>query len=196
MALQGFNASVKVQSSAVAFTDEATTSGDDTIYTITDSSKSLWDLNTAITVEDSATPTTESFTISRLTGTITFETAVSRTITVTGAFVVPTLVATAKSYSFAGTTDVFDNTPFLNSARTFQAGLLSGTAEISRFYVTDSLFYDEWEAGNYMIVEFYVDLVSDPIRFFGLISSDTIDSPVEGLIMEAISFQISTEIEV
>ena len=193
MAKQGFNSLIKAQSSAVVFTDEATTTGDDISYQITDTSKRLWDLETPILVEDSAVPTTESFKVNRLTGTITFESAVSRTITVSGSSVTPVTVAQGKSFTFNGVREVLDNTIFQNESRTFQSGLLTGTAEIGRFYV-DTFFFDQLLNGEIKILEFYADDSLDPIRAFGLVTSETIEDPVAGLVEESISFQLTDNI--
>lgn len=195
MALQGHLASVKVQSSAVAMTDEPTTGTGDLTYQITDSGKRILDLNTTIVVEDGGVPTSESYTVDYLNGIITFGTAVARVITVTGAYVVPTTVATATAYTYNGASDTLDNTVFNSTFRTFQAGLRTGTASLTRFHVSDDLFVDQLLNGEYKIIEFYVD-GSNAIKFYGLLNSDTLDSPVEGLITEALDFQITTQVEV
>ena len=195
MALQGHLASVKVQSSAIAMTDEATTTSDNISYQITNSAKRIMDLNTTVVVEDSAVLTTENYRVDYLNGTIIFDTATSRTITVTGAYVTPTTAATARSYSITTSRDVLENTPFNTGFRTYQAGLLTGTASLERFHVTDDLFIDQLLNGEYKIIEFYVD-ATDKVSFYGLPSNNNIDSPVEGLIMENLDFQITNQIEV
>ena len=260
MALQGFNALIKLQSSAVVFTGEATTmSGTNTIYTITDTDKNIWDLNTTVDVfvfdaddaaeagttatnitmdthglsagdliinttrssakrvvtvvvdadnvtvasvtdqastdtikkynKQSASDTTKTF----LEGKVTFDSAVARTVLVSGAYVTPATVATGKSFSFSGTSDALENTPFGSEYREYQAGLVTGTGEISRFFVADDLFIDDLLSGSIKIVELYPDSSGDPIQFYGIITSETIEAPVDGLIEESISFQITKE---
>ena len=75
MALQGYNCNIKVASNGVAMTDEATTTSDNISYQITDSAKRIVDLNTAITVKDGGTATTEKYTFNYITGTVTFTSA-------------------------------------------------------------------------------------------------------------------------
>jgi len=195
MALQGHLASVKVQSSGVVMTDEAATTSDNLTYQITDTAKRYIDLNTAVVVEDSAVVTTENYTVNYLTGEITFAETGTRTITVSGAYMTPSTVATAKSYSVNVTADTLENTVFTDTFKTFQSGLVSGTASLGRFHASDDLFIDEILAGNYFIVEFFVD-ATNKVSFYGLPSSNTVDAAVESLVEENVDFQITNNIEV
>lgn len=195
MALKGHLASVKVQSSAVAMTAEATSTSDSISYQITDSAKRILDLNTSITVYDSAVETTENYSIDYLNGTITFDSSASRTITIDAAYVTLATVATATAFNFSGTADALDNTAFLDTIRSFQSGLRSGTATLTRFFVVDDIFIDTILDGSIKVIEYYVD-DTQKISFYGLLTSDSIDSPVEGLITESLSYQITNQIEV
>ena len=195
MALQGYLASVNAQSSATSMTDEAMGSTDDTIYTITDSAKTVIDLNTAIVVEDDGSTTTEDYTVDYLNGIVTFGSAVSRTITITGAYVTLTTVAVADSFSFSASSDMYDNTVFSGSTRTFQPGLMTGTAELGGFFAVDDIFNDAILAGEYMVLEYFVDDTYS-FKFYALLSSVKTDSPVAGLIKETMSYQLTTQLEV
>jgi len=197
MALRGYLALVKAASTPIAFTDEATTTADDTIYVIANATKLLWDLDTAIVVEDAATPTTEAYTLSRLTGKITFGSIdAGRVITVTGAYVATTTVAEAKSFSFNGSVDALDSTKFQDSFREFKAGNVTATAELGRFLELDDLFVDMLLDGERKIIEYYPSSTGDPIMFFAVANSRNVESPQAGLIDETVSFNITTEIEV
>ena len=195
MALQGHRVEIKAQSSALSMTDEATTTSDNISYQITDSAKRILDLNTLILVEDGGVATSEKYSIDYLNGIITFESSATRDIAVTGAYVTPTTVATAFSASFNGSADVLENTPFNVSSRTFQAGLITGTMSLSRYFVTDDLFIDILLNGGYKIIEYWVD-ATHCIKMYGLLNSDNIESPVEGLIEEQLEFQITNQIGV
>ena len=196
MALNGYMAAVKAQSSAVAFLDEPTTTSDNTVYTITDTAKKIWDLDTEIVVEDGGVPTTESYKVNRLKGQITFSSAnPARVITVSGSYVVLTTIGQAKAFTFNGTADVIDSTTFASTGfRTFEAALVSGTASLNKFYEVANFFINLLLSGERVVIEYYPDDTGDPISFFALAADDTIDSPVEGLIEESIDFQITTEI--
>lgn len=196
MALAGNKAYIKLKSSGTAMTDEATSTSDNISYQITDSNKRIIDLDTLVLVEDSAVTTTEGFTIDYLNGIITFETAdAGRVITVTGAYLTPATVATAYSYSFNGSADTLENTPFNSDVRTYQAGLRTGSLSLSRYFVADSLFFGELITGDTFIIEIYVD-ATNKISMYGVLSSDNIEAPVEGLVEESIDFQVTTQIGV
>ena len=196
MALQGYNAEVKVQSTPIAFTDEATSTSDDTKYTITDTGKNIWDYDSTVVVKDDGTITSEVYTISRLTGSITFDSVdATRVITITGEYTVPTTVATADEYTFTMTADTHDSTPFQASNRTYEIGNRSGTAELSRFFVTDGLFLGIVLDSSIKVIELYPASGGDPVRFFGIINSDTVVAGVNDLVKESVSYTITKEME-
>jgi len=195
MALQGYLASIKAQSSATVMTDEATTGVGDLAYTITDTSKLVIDLNTDLVVEDSGTVTTEAYTVDYLNGVITFADAVSRTITVTGAYVTLTSVAIANSVSLSLSADMLENTVFGDVYKTFQSGLVTGTADLGGFFAVDDIFNEAILAGTYMVLEYYAD-ATHKFRFYALATSVNTDSPVAGLITESMSYQLTTQLEV
>ena len=192
MALQGYLASVKAISTGVAMTDEATTATGAS-YQITNSAKRILDLNTPIIVEDGGAPTTEAYTIDYLNGRVTFGSTASRTITITGAYLTPATIATADTFNFSGTAEAYENTAFGSQYKSFQSGLISGTATLGRFFVTDSLFIDALLDGEYKIIEYYVSS-TDKISFYGIITSDNVDSTVSSLVREELTFQITTQI--
>jgi len=195
MALQGYLASIKAQSSATVMTDEATTGAGNLVYTITDTAKLVIDLNTDLVVEDSGTVTTEAYTVDYLNGVITFADAVSRTITVTGAYVTLTSVAIANSVSLSLSADMLENTVFGDVYKTFQSGLVTGTADLGGFFAVDDIFNEAILAGTYMVLEYYAD-ATHKFRFYALATSVNTDSPVAGLITESMSYQLTTQLEV
>jgi hypothetical protein len=195
MALQGHLVEIKAQSSGVAMTDEATTGVGDLVYQIDNTAKRYIDLNTAVVVKDSAVVTTENYKVDYLNGKVTFATAVARVITISGAYMVPTTIATADSFSNAMTADMLENTPFNSTFRTFQSGLITGSLSLGRFHVSDSLFVDDLLNGDYKIVEINVD-PSNSISVYGLLGTDSIESPVDGLIKESLTYQTTNNISI
>lgn len=196
MALAGHKALVKAQSSAIAFTDEATTTSDNQTYIITDTAKRIWDLNTAIVVEDAGVPTTESYTLNRLTGEVVFVTVdAGRVITVTGAYVVLTTVAESKSFTFSGSRDSLDITAFQDEYREYVSGLLTGTADLGRNYETDVVLSDLLFDGVVKVIEYYPVSTGDPIRFYGLATANAVDAAAETIVEESLSFQITNELQ-
>lgn len=197
MALRGYLASVKAQSSSVSFTDEATSTSDNQNYTITDTAKAIWDIDSSIVVEDGGVPTSEAYTLSRLTGKVTFETVdAGRVITVTGDYVALATVAEAKKFSFSGSCDALDATRFLDEYRQYEAGNVTATAEIGEWLSADDYFIEMLINGDINVIEFYPNYLGDPIRFYALANTRNVESPQSGLLDETISFNITTEIGV
>jgi len=197
MALKGYLTDIKTQSSAIAFTTEATTTTDDTNYTITDTNKNIFDFDTTVIVLDSGVATTEANTVSKLTGVVAFESVdAGRVITLSGSYVALTSLAQAKSISFALSTDILDATPFQNAFRTFEAGNLTGTAEIGKFLETTTTFLDMLNDGSIKVIEYYPNSGLDPIRFYALVNNRNVEAPQAGLLEETVSFNITNEIGV
>jgi hypothetical protein len=192
-ARRGYLASIKGQSSAVALANEATTATGNISYQITSSTKRILDYNTAVVVKVGGSAVTTGFTISYLTGTVTFDSASVRTVTITGAYVVLTEIANAKSFNFSGARETLDKTIFKDVYRAYEAGLLTGTAELGLFY-TDAYFFTWLTDNSVKVIEYYVDDAITPIRFYAVISEDSANIPVEGLVDQKISMQITKEI--
>ena len=196
MALAGYKALVKEQSSATTFTDEATTTADDTTYQITSTSKRIWDFDTALVVEDDGSTTTETYTFNKLDGTVTFESSDSeRVITVTGKYVALTTVVEAKAFSFDGTCDMLDKTVFQDEAREYAAGLLSAQITIGKFFSVDEYYVDMWDNKTIKVVEFNADSddTDGVFRVFARVSGDNVSSSIEGLVEEGITLQCTNK---
>jgi hypothetical protein len=192
MALQGYLASVKAMAAGVAMTNEATTATGAS-YQINTTSKRILDLNTAIVVKNGGTVTTEAYTIDYLNGRVTFGSVASRTITITGAYLTPATIATADTFNFSATAEAYENTAFGSQYKSFEAGLISGTATLGRFFLTDDLFIDALLDGQYKILEYYVSS-GVKISFYGILTSDSVDAAVNSLVREEMTFQITTQI--
>jgi len=196
MTLQGYNVEVLDAVTGTTMTAEATTTADNTNYQITNTAKRIMDINTPLVVKDSGVITVENHIVNYLTGTVSFDTAdAGRVITLDGAYLTPSAIATANSYTFAGTADALDNTPFNVSFKTFQAGLRSGTINLGRFHVSDDLFIDALLDGNMKIIKIIFDSTHS-ILAYGVLTSDSIDSSVSALINESVSYQITNNIGV
>lgn len=194
MALPGYNVEVLSASTGVAMTAEATTTSDNQSYQITNTSKQILDLNTAVVVDDGGTPTTESYTVDYLNGIVTFGTVdAGRVITIDGAYLVPSTVATADSFTVSITADALNNTPFNTRFMTFQQGLASGTMNLGRFHVADSLFINDILNNKYKIIKINVNATYS-IKAYGLLTSDDTSADVADLIKESMTYQITNQI--
>lgn len=194
MALQGYLASIKGQSSATTLTNAPTTTTDNLTYTITNTSHRILDVNTPVVVSVDGTPVTTGFKVHLLDGKVVFDTAVVRTVTITGAFVALTELVQAKGYTLAISADMNDKTTFKKAFREFMPGLISGTATVSAFYI-DNYFFDWLIDGTAKVVELKQS-DTDIVRFFALINTDDKNIPVEGLQEQSISLTISKELNI
>ena len=194
MALQGYKALVKAESSQIGFTAEATTTSDNQTYTITDTAKDIWAFNSTVTVLDSAVPTVENFTVNRLNGSVTFDSVDGgRVITLTGTYVTLTDVAEAKEFSFDGETDMSDNTVFQNANRGFQPTLRTATATLGKFYSIDNFFMSMLLDGTTKVIELYADSTTNPFRFYANVADNSLDIPIEDLLEETITLQVTNQ---
>lgn len=194
MALAGKKAKILAYSSALAFTDEATTTTDDTTYQITNTNKRIWCKTCTITVKDGGVPTVESYTVDRLTGRITFTSAVVRTITVTGSYLPVSTIGCAYEYSWNLTADNVDSTCFENEFMRREQALKDLEADLSKFYDINHYFIDLLMADGDYVLEFYSNASSSPdIRAWTKISSDNPSAAVDGLVEESISFEGTTD---
>ena len=190
MAQPGFNCSIKVQSSAVTMTAEATTTSDNITYQISDSSKRIIDLNTPVSISGAGT---DPYVINYLTGEVVFKTADTRTIAVTGKYVSPIEVVSAKEYNVTFTGEALDQTEFGTRFKEFVQGLISGTASLSRYFVADDTFIDMLLNSEYKIFEFYVN-DTEKVSAFALITNDAITTNTGGLVEESINLQLTTSL--
>jgi len=194
MALQGYKALVKAESSQIGFTAEATTTSDNQTYTITDTAKNIWAFNSTVTVLDGGVPTVEAFTFNRLNGSVTFGTVDGgRVITLTGTYVTLTNVAEAKEFSFDGETDMLDNTVFQESERGFQPTLVTAQATLGKFYSIDNFFIDMLLDGTTKVIELYADSTDDPFRFYANVADNSLSISIEDLSEESITLQATNQ---
>ena len=194
MILQGYKAQVKAQSSEVALTDEATTGVGDLVYTITDTSKRILDYYTAVIVKVDGSTATTGFVVNRLNGTVTFDTAVVRTVTVSGAYVLLTETVACNTLTCNFATAMIDVTAYnADGYSEFVVGIKSGTADLGRVSYDDDYFLDMLFNDTVKIIEYYTDRSTEPIRFYGIMTSDTINAAISGSIPETLTFQITEE---
>ncbi len=196
MAQAGYKAKVLAQSSGVAFTTEATTTSDNITYTLTDAAKRLFKFGASVVVYDSAVITTESYKVLGLSGQIVFETATPRVITVSGTYVLTTEVATANAFTVVSTTEVIETTPFSeNGYKEFTPTLNTSNVDITRWYASDDFFIDSILNKEVKILELYMDRTTNtPLLAYGLLTTDTTESSVEGAVSESLNYQITTEV--
>lgn len=190
MARAGKRAKILIYSDGVSFTDEATTTSDNKSYQITNALKRIWCKDCAIVVENGGVPTVEAYTLDRLSGKVTFATATSRTITVTGQYLPATTLGCAYEYTWTCSGDNLDNTCFEKEFIARQQGLKDFTASLSRFYEETNMFYNILDGDLQLALEFYSDASLSPdVRAWVKIATNEDSASVDGLVEESIDFE-------
>lgn len=180
---------MKTTATATVFTDEAcTNSGDNTVYYITDTAKRYWDKDTAVVVDVDATPET-GVTIDYVGGRITFDTPLTgvETVTVSGAYWTVSELAGFYNWSLDLTADLEDCTTFQSNGWREFSPTLKGFTISAEAYWQDETFQDR--LAEEVVVSLYANEANDE-RYEGLayISSDSISTPVDGLVEDSVEF--------
>lgn len=193
MAKSGRLAKVNITGDSVPFTGEATSTSDDKLYTIVDSSKEIWGIDSVITVKEDGVATTENYTLNRLQGEVSFENVdgARGVITVDGDYLPIIEVTEAHEYSISISLETLDNTRFNSAFTTKQAGLKSAEGSLSEFWNTQQYLLKDLIQGNIVVLEFYPDRTetTNYTRIFAIITSDELSTPVADLIDMSISFE-------
>lgn len=190
MATAGKRGQVKAVGTAVAFVDEATTATGNISYQITDTTKRIWARFITIVVEDGGVPTVEAYTVNRLTGTVTFGSAVVRVITVTGSYLPVVTIGCATEYSWTLSASNEDSTCFAAEWIDRTQTLLDFGASLGKFYDINNYFWGKLTADTDLVLEFYTEYTASPnLRAWVKIASDDISNAVDGLSEESLDFE-------
>jgi hypothetical protein len=201
MAIAGRKSLVKIAGTPVSMTapEPTTELQEGLVYQITDPAKRILAPFGTVTVQVDAdgagtgTPTTadpSTYTLNRLTGTVTFHSAqpLDATVTIQGDYLTTTTAAESYEYTWTIEADNQDATRFQDSFVRWEQGLLDVTAELSKWYV-DSSLYDLLDQDKTLVVEFYSDSSGNPLRAWMKIASDEVSSSVDGLVEEALELE-------
>lgn len=201
MAVAGYKAQVNVSGSPISFTDEPTTpNADYTAYQINDSTKRVWDSQADITVEQSTDggttwnavdPTT--YTLNRLTGTVLFDSTLASgdKVRVSGQSLPMSKAAEAYEYKYKIEAYNQDQHEFGQVYTKKVQGLKDVSGSITRWYQTNSFFYDALNNGDVVVLEFYSDSSADvpDLKSWAVLSGDKPSVKVDGLVEEEIDFE-------
>lgn len=199
----GRKALVKVTGAAVSFTAEATTMSDaDTVYTITNTAKRIWDQTATITVLDGGVAVNaalDPYSINRLTGVVTFDGAAVRVITVTGSYLPASTAVGAKRFTYTLDRAALDDTDY-DSANTNSGfdsklpGLKKISGSIGRNWSSDTYFTDALTTGLPVVIEFYSDRSSSAdMKCWALLNKDALQSALGGKVDADVEFEGTTD---
>ena len=144
---------IKVSGTKALLTAEATSTSDNQTYQITNADKRVLDYSETITVDDGGSPTAESYTLNRLSGTVTFDSVDTRTITIDGYYLPMSTAAYAHSDSINVACDILNTEKYGDTYKDKIAGLKGAEGSLSQWDVTDTTYEDDLTAGLPVVLE-------------------------------------------
>lgn len=185
---------------SVATTNEATTSPDLTVYTITNAAHRVIDNTATTTVQTSPdgttwTPVTTGFTIQYPIGKVVFTVANSAGTQVrlsVMSYLPTAIVADATDWSLDVQVDLKDTTVLNSSWKIQQPVIRSASAKFTRFYqieLSTTNMLSKINAGTPLGVIMYTDTVNNHgYAMYALMSQDSIKAAAQDLVMEDVTF--------
>lgn len=140
------------------------------------------------------TELTSAYTLNRLNGTVTYTTAVSRTIRISGDYLPMSTAAECKEWSLNVNGDLIDTTKFQQNWMSKIQGLKSAEGSLSQWWSIDTYFVDALLSGNPVVIELYAQDTLEPDRLFAHINSDEMSAAVDGAVEESVSFESTDEL--
>lgn len=191
----GYETVIKISGGSANFTAQtANDSGDHMLYTMASTALRAFDPDGAFVVYDGGVETTEDYEIDYIQGGVQFATADTRTITISGAYLTMSTVATASSLSVNESCDLLDVTPFNGAGyRKRKAGLLHASGTITEFNVADEAFTDAIIAAEFLILDIYEVSHALPKRYWAVFESSELQAAVEGAQTQVLSWQSHKE---
>jgi hypothetical protein len=192
---KGYETVIKISGGSTNFTAQnANDSGDHMLYTMAQTAVRAFDPDGVFTVYDGGVETTEDYEIDYIQGGVRFATADTRTITIAGACLTMSTVATASSLSVNESSDLLDITPFNGVGyRKRKAGLKSASGTITEFDVADETFTDAIISAEFLILDIYEVSHALPKRYWAVFESSELQAAVEGAQTQVLSWQSHKE---
>jgi len=128
------------------------------------------------------------YTLNRLSGTVTYTTATTRVIMVSGDYLPMTTAAYAHNASTSRKADVADVTAFGATHYKRTATLLSASGSLSQFDVTDTTYVDALKAGVPIVIEIDESSGVEPTRYWALLESQEVAAAIAGVQDETVSW--------
>ncbi len=184
-------ARIKVSGAPVAVLAAATTAAGNIVYTISNADRRVIDRTAALVVKNGgvAIADTTTYTVNRLAGTITFATAVVRTITLDYSYLPLSTAAECRSFGFTVTAMNGDETT-LEHDDTVRSQLQRDCAgSVGRWHI-NSLFRDALSAETPVVIEISVAAGVTPIaRAWAVFPKIDLSGARDGYVEESVEFE-------
>jgi len=188
--LAGKEVVIKISGAATSMTGEATTNIDNQTYQVTNVVKQVFDRETPPTILVGGSATAEVYTVNYLNGKVTFATvnAGRGVVTITGKYLPMATAAYANSMSKSRDVDILPVDVFGLTHKKRLAGLKSASGTLSQFNIADTTYKDALLVGKPIVIEDRESSAGEPNRFWALLDNDSVESAVEGVQNETISW--------
>ncbi len=136
---------------------------------------------TGDTIARYPTEATTAYSLNRLNGKVTYASAVSRVIKISGDYLPMTTAAYAHSMSRSKAIDLLDKTQFGDTYKSKMTGLKYASGTLSQFNLADTTYSDALIAGVPVVIEDRDAAASEPNRFWALLEKDDVSAAINGV---------------
>lgn len=143
------------------------------------------------TIQKCPTESSSSYTLNRLLGKVTYGSAVSRTIYISGTYFPVSLVAASNEFNLSISATNEDATIFKSGGADYvirEQTILDVSGSISGFYI-DTTYIDYLTNDTTVVIEITLDGTNPHIRYWGKLSSLDVSGAVDGLIEESVDIE-------
>jgi hypothetical protein len=139
---------------------------------------------------------TTGFELHPLEGLVRFETATTRVVRVTGAYLPVTTLGYAHEYTRRDHCDLHDVSKFGDTFRRRLPGILTGSGTLSDWDVESTYFSDKLEEDDVFVIEFVAAAGVAPVRCYAYIESNELRGAITGVQDSVVSFITTKEFTV
>ena len=136
-------------------------------------------------------PTT-AYILNRLNGTVTYPSALARTILISGNYLPMSTAAYANSASYSMNCDMLDKTKFGDAYKLRLAGHKYASGSLTQLDMADTYFEPALTASLPVVIEYLTTSAGLPTRFWALLESAEVQAAIDGMQNQVVTW-ISTE---
>lgn len=128
------------------------------------------------------------YVLNRLNGTVTYDTATSRTIKISGSYLPLSVAAYAYQMGRNDSCELIDITKFGDGSRKRMAGLKSASGTLTNFYSEGETYNAALVAGDPVVIEDRTESTDEPNRTWALLESDEVASAIDGVTNQIVTW--------
>jgi hypothetical protein len=198
MAFASHLASVAITGASTGMTTESMTLVSGNTFKIDDAAKEVWDPDVAMSFfENGIAASTPIIGVDALNGTVTFGSAPTTPITVTGSYLPRTVIAQAYAYTANMNRDLIEKTVFGDTVKKKIPGLLDASGDLRIRDLQDTVvsggdtLKDIFNSGAEYVISFLASASSNPWRVRAVCESTVLDASIDGQFDNTVSWQLA-----